>query len=94
MAKPGGVPMVALATRLPVQVLRREMLAPEGVMRALVLPETKQAPAPDQPGPFVTLAGGSHRPREERGPGTCNRPRSRGHNPGGGDDWERSVPRA
>jgi ferredoxin-NADP reductase len=41
---------------MPVQVLQREIIAPETVTLYLVLPDTEQAPAPYQPGQFVTLA--------------------------------------
>src|ERR1051326_387965 len=52
----GGMPIVSPANMLPVQVLRREVIAPETVSLFLVLPDTEQAPAPYQPGQFVTLA--------------------------------------
>lgn len=52
----GGVPIVAPANMLPVQVLHREVIAPEVVTLSIVLPGTEQAPAPYQPGQFVTLA--------------------------------------
>src|SRR5579862_6532083 len=49
---PGG----ASANRVTVQVVRREALM-EGVVRLwLALPGTIQAPAPYQPGQFITLA--------------------------------------
>jgi ferredoxin-NADP reductase len=52
----GGLPIVSPANMMPVQVLRREIIAPEVVTLYLVLPDTEQAPAPYQPGQFVTLA--------------------------------------
>jgi ferredoxin-NADP reductase len=51
-----GLPIVSPANMMPVQVLRREIIAPEVVTLYLVLPDTEQAPAPYQPGQFVTLA--------------------------------------
>jgi ferredoxin-NADP reductase len=51
-----GLPIVSPANMLPVQVLHREIIAPEVVTLYLVLPDTEQAPAPYQPGQFVTLA--------------------------------------
>ncbi len=51
-----GLPIVSPAHLLPVQVLRREIIAPETVTLFLVLPGTGQAPAPYLPGQFVTLA--------------------------------------
>jgi ferredoxin-NADP reductase len=41
---------------LPVQVIRREVVAPGVVSIFIVLPGTEQAPAPYLPGQFVTLA--------------------------------------
>ena len=64
----GGVPLVAPAYLLTVQVLRRKMCAPEVVTRSLVLPDTEQAPTLYQPGQFVTLAHGL-----EPSGGTCAR---------------------
>ncbi len=52
----GGLPIVSPANMMPVQVLRREIIAPEVVTLYLVLPHTEQAPAPYLPGQFVTLA--------------------------------------
>jgi ferredoxin-NADP reductase len=51
-----GLPIVSPANMLPVQVVRREVIAPEVVSLFLALPGTGQAPAPYQPGQFVTLA--------------------------------------
>jgi ferredoxin-NADP reductase len=51
-----GLPIVSPANMMPVQVLRRQVIAPEVVTLYLVLPDTEQAPAPYQPGQFVTLA--------------------------------------
>lgn len=52
----GEVPIVSPTQMMPVQVLRREEIAPEAVTLFLVLPGTEQAPAPYLPGQFVTLA--------------------------------------
>ena len=52
----GEVPVVSPAQMMPVQVLRREVIAPDTVTLYLVLPDTEQAPAPYLPGQFVTLA--------------------------------------
>lgn len=52
----GEVPVVSPAQMMPVQVIRREVIAPDAVTLYLVLPDTEQAPAPYQPGQFVTLA--------------------------------------
>jgi ferredoxin-NADP reductase len=52
----GEVPVVSPAQMMPVQVLRREVIAPDVVTLFLVLPDTEQAPAPYLPGQFVTLA--------------------------------------
>jgi len=41
---------------LPVQVIHREVVAPDVVSVFIVLPGTRQAPAPYLPGQFVTLA--------------------------------------
>jgi ferredoxin-NADP reductase len=51
-----AVPVVAPAHMLPVQVVERLEIAPDVVSLYLVLPGTKQAPAPYLPGQFVTLA--------------------------------------
>ncbi|HLW03513.1 MAG TPA: 2Fe-2S iron-sulfur cluster-binding protein [Ktedonobacterales bacterium] len=51
-----GLPIVSPASMMPVQVLRREVIADGVVSLFLVLPDTEQAPAPYQPGQFVTLA--------------------------------------
>ena len=51
-----GLPIVSPANMLPVQVVRREEIAPDAVSLFLALPGTEQAPAPYQPGQFVTLA--------------------------------------
>lgn len=51
-----GLPIVAPANMLPVQVVRREVIAPDAVSLFLALPGAEQAPAPYQPGQFVTLA--------------------------------------
>ena len=52
----GEVPVVSPAQMMPVQVMRREVIAPDTVTLYLVLPDTEQAPAPYLPGQFVTLA--------------------------------------
>lgn len=51
-----GLPIASPANMLPVQVVRREEIAPGTVSILIVLPGTKQAPAPYLPGQFVTLA--------------------------------------
>ena len=51
-----GLPVVSPANMLPVQVIHRELVAPEVVTIFIVLPGTRQAPAPYLPGQFVTLA--------------------------------------
>ncbi len=51
-----GLPLASPANMLPVQVIHREVIAPEVVSLFIVLPGTSQAPAPYLPGQFVTLA--------------------------------------
>lgn len=51
-----GLPVVSPANMLPVQVIHRELVAPDVVSVFIVLPGTRQAPAPYLPGQFVTLA--------------------------------------
>lgn len=51
-----GLPIVSPANMLPVQVIHRQVVAPEVVTVFIVLPGTRQAPAPYLPGQFVTLA--------------------------------------
>ncbi len=51
-----GLPVVSPANMVPVQVVRREIVAPGVVTVFIVLPGTNQAPAPYLPGQFVTLA--------------------------------------
>lgn len=51
-----GLPVVSPANMLPVQVIRREVVAPDVVSIAIVLPGTDQSPAPYLPVQFVTLA--------------------------------------
>ncbi len=51
-----GLPVVSPANMLPVQVIRREVVAPDVVSVFIVLPGTQQAPAPYLAGQFVTLA--------------------------------------
>ena len=52
----GNVPVVSPANMLPVQVIRRQVVAPDVVSVQIVLPGARQAPAPYLPGQFVTLA--------------------------------------
>ncbi len=51
-----ALPVASPANMLPVQVVGREEIAPDTVSLLLVLPGTRQAPAPYLPGQFVTLA--------------------------------------
>ncbi len=51
-----GLPVVSPANMLPVQVIHREEIASDVVSILIVLPGTKQAPAPYLPGQFVTLS--------------------------------------
>lgn len=51
-----GLPIVSPANMLPVQVVRREIVAPGVVSLFLALPGTTQAPAPYFPGQFITMA--------------------------------------
>lgn len=51
-----GLPVVSPANMLPVQVIHREVIAPDVVSIFIVLPGARQAPAPYLPGQFVTLA--------------------------------------
>ena len=51
-----ALPVVSPANMLPVQVVGREEIAPDVVSVLIVLPGTRQAPAPYLPGQFVTLA--------------------------------------
>ena len=51
-----GLPIVSPANMLPVQVIHREVVAPDVVSVFIVLPGARQAPAPYLPGQFVTLA--------------------------------------
>jgi ring-1,2-phenylacetyl-CoA epoxidase subunit PaaE len=51
-----GLPIATPANMIPVQVVRREVVAPDAVTIYLVLPGTKQAPGPYLPGQFITLA--------------------------------------
>jgi ferredoxin-NADP reductase len=50
------LPVVSPANMLPVQVVQRDVIAPDVVSISIVLPGTDQAPAPYLPGQFVTLA--------------------------------------
>ncbi|MGE5335486.1 MAG: 2Fe-2S iron-sulfur cluster-binding protein [Nitrososphaerota archaeon] len=51
-----GLPVAAPTNMLPVQVIARDVIAPDVVSVQIVLPGTTQAPAPYLPGQFVTLA--------------------------------------
>ncbi|HEU5347482.1 MAG TPA: 2Fe-2S iron-sulfur cluster-binding protein [Ktedonobacterales bacterium] len=51
-----GLPVAAPTNMLPVQVIARDIIAPDVVSIQIVLPGTSQAPAPYLPGQFVTLA--------------------------------------
>ncbi len=51
-----GLPVVSPANMLPVQVIDVHEVAPEVVSVQIVLPGSRQAPAPYLPGQFVTLA--------------------------------------
>ena len=51
-----GLPVVSPAHMLPVQVVKRDVIAPDVVSVQIVLPGARQAPAPYLPGQFVTLA--------------------------------------
>lgn len=51
-----GVPIVSPSNMIPVQVVRRQEVAPDVVSILVVLPGTRQAPSPYLPGQFVTLA--------------------------------------
>jgi ring-1,2-phenylacetyl-CoA epoxidase subunit PaaE len=50
------LPVVSPANMLPVQVVARDVVAPDVVSVSIVLPGTEQSPAPYLPGQFVTLA--------------------------------------
>lgn len=51
-----GLPVVSPTHMLPVQIVARDVIAPDVVSVLIVLPGTRQAPAPYLPGQFVTLA--------------------------------------
>lgn len=51
-----ALPIVSPANMIPVRVIHRETAAPGVVSVYLVLPGTRQAPAPYLPGQFVSLA--------------------------------------
>ena len=51
-----ALPLAAPTNMLPVQVIERQVIAPDVVSIQIVLPGTSQAPAPYLPGQFVTLA--------------------------------------
>ena len=51
-----GLPVAAPTNMLPVQVVARDVIAPDVVSVRIVLPGTNQAPAPYLAGQFVTLA--------------------------------------
>ncbi len=50
------LPIVSPTNMMPVQVIKRETVAPHVVTLHIVLPGTRQAPAPYVPGQFITLA--------------------------------------
>jgi ferredoxin-NADP reductase len=50
------LPIISPVNMLPVQVVRRAVIAPEVVTLSLSMPGSEQAPAPYLPGQFVTLA--------------------------------------
>jgi ferredoxin-NADP reductase len=81
-----GLPLASPANMLPVQVVDREEIAPGVVSVLIVLPGTKQAPAPYLPGQFVTLALPTPRDTLYRSYSLC----------GGGDPeqpWELTIKR-
>lgn len=51
-----ALPVVAPTNMLPVEVVARDVIAPDVVSIQIVLPGASQAPAPYLPGQFVTLA--------------------------------------
>lgn len=51
-----GLPVVSPTHMLPIRVAARDVIAPDVVSVQIVLPGTRQAPAPYLPGQFVTLA--------------------------------------
>src|SRR6478736_2249400 len=51
-----ALPLAAPTNMLPVQVVERNVIAPDVVSVQIVLPGASQAPAPYLPGQFVTLA--------------------------------------
>lgn len=51
-----ALPLASPVNMIPVQVVRRDVIAPDVVSVEIVLPGTRQAPAPYLPGQFVTLA--------------------------------------
>ena len=51
-----ALPLAAPTNMLPVQVIERQVIAPDVVSVQIVLPGTSQAPAPYLSGQFVTLA--------------------------------------
>jgi ferredoxin-NADP reductase len=81
-----GLPVVSPSNMLPVQVVRREVVAPDVVSVSIVLPGTQQAPAPYLPGQFVTLALPTPRETLYRSYSLCG-----GGDPG--EPWEITVKR-
>jgi ferredoxin-NADP reductase len=80
------LPVVSPANMLPVQVVAREVVAPDVVSISIVLPGTEQSPAPYLPGQFVTLALPTPRETLYRSYSLC----------GGGDPskpWEIAIKR-
>lgn len=55
-SSPTGLPKAPRAGMWPVQILRREAVAPDSVSIYLVRPGTRQAPAAYRPGQYITLA--------------------------------------
>ena len=51
-----ALPLASPVNMMPVQVVRRDLIAADVVSVEIVLPGTRQAPAPYLPGQFVTLA--------------------------------------
>ena len=80
------LPVVSPANMLPVQVVAREIVAPDVVSISIVLPGTDQAPAPYLPGQFVTLALPTPRETLYRSYSLCGS----GHP---GEPWEIAVKR-
>ncbi len=80
------LPVVSPAHMLPVQVVARDIVAPDVVSIAIVLPGTDQSPAPYLPGQFVTLALPTPRETLYRSYSLCG-----GGDPG--EPWEIAIKR-